>query len=326
MIHLFSLQNHFPLLYILYIRDPKCEGSIARKRSIKEVDIRYPAPPTQRKIASILSAYDDLIENNTRRIATLEAMAQAIYREWFVEFRFPGHEKVKLVDSPLGKIPEGWKATDLQQLIDIRHGYAFQGSYFSTTATSRVLTTPGNFSVGGGFKIGRMKYYAEEGPLDTSYVLAPMDLIVTMTDLSKQSDTLGFPAFVPRTSGVSFLHNQRIGKVVPVTGQFPRCFLYCVMCDARYRHHVVGAATGLSVKHTSPSRILAYSMLMPQSDKLIMAFDRTVESMFQEISCLGVAIEKLRTTRDLLLPKLISGQLDVEDLDIETGEAVTMTE
>ena len=73
-----------------------------------------PDVTTQRKIASILSAYDDLIENNTRRIAILEAMAQAIYREWFVEFRFPGHEKVKLVDSPLGKIPEGWKASHLR--------------------------------------------------------------------------------------------------------------------------------------------------------------------------------------------------------------------
>ena len=81
------------------------------------VNLRFPnlRLPTQRKIASILSAYDDLIENNTRRIAILEAMAQAIYREWFVEFRFPGHEKVKLVDSPLGKIPEGWNGKELTE-------------------------------------------------------------------------------------------------------------------------------------------------------------------------------------------------------------------
>ena len=63
----------------------------------------------QHKIAAILSAYDDLIENNTRRIKILEEMAQSIYREWFVNFRFPGHEKVKMVDSPMGKIPEGWE-------------------------------------------------------------------------------------------------------------------------------------------------------------------------------------------------------------------------
>ena len=74
--------------------------------------------PTQRKIASILSAYDDLIENNTRRIAILEEMAQAIYREWFVNFRFPGHENAKMVDSPLGQIPEGWEVLSVTLLVN----------------------------------------------------------------------------------------------------------------------------------------------------------------------------------------------------------------
>ena len=83
-----------------------------RLRYLQAFEVRVPPLPTQRKIASILSAYDDLIENNTRRIAILEEMAQAIYREWFVNFRFPGHENVKLVDSPLGQIPEGWEADD----------------------------------------------------------------------------------------------------------------------------------------------------------------------------------------------------------------------
>ena len=82
---------------------------IINKSAFGLLSIVVPPLPTQRKIASILSAYDDLIENNTRRIAILEEMAQAIYREWFVNFRFPGHENVKLVDSPLGMIPEGWE-------------------------------------------------------------------------------------------------------------------------------------------------------------------------------------------------------------------------
>ncbi len=83
-----------------------------------------PTPPvcTQRKIASILSAYDDLIANNSRRVAILEEMAQAIYREWFVNFRFPGHETVKLVDSTLGQIPEGWEVVDLEQVVEIKRG------------------------------------------------------------------------------------------------------------------------------------------------------------------------------------------------------------
>ena len=75
-------------------------------------EIFTPSLPIQRKIAAILSAYDDLIENNTRRIALLEAMAQALYREWFVHFRFPGHQSVPMVDSPLGPIPQGWQVGD----------------------------------------------------------------------------------------------------------------------------------------------------------------------------------------------------------------------
>ena len=74
---------------------------------LKMMEIPVPPLPTQRKIAAVLSAYDDLIENNTRRIKILEEMAQAIYREWFVEFRFPGHEGVPMVESELGLIPQG---------------------------------------------------------------------------------------------------------------------------------------------------------------------------------------------------------------------------
>jgi len=80
---------------------------------LRSVSVVHPPLPTQRKIADILSAYDDLIENNTRRIAILEEMAQQLYQEWFVHFRYPGHENVPLVDSELGPIPEGWEVKRL---------------------------------------------------------------------------------------------------------------------------------------------------------------------------------------------------------------------
>ncbi|MCX5910272.1 MAG: restriction endonuclease subunit S [Deltaproteobacteria bacterium] len=91
---------------------------IVSKSSFSAVSVEVPELNVQKKIAAILSAYDDLIDNNTRRIKILEEMAQTIYREWFVNFRFPGHEKVKMVDSPLGKIPEGWEATKLGNSVD----------------------------------------------------------------------------------------------------------------------------------------------------------------------------------------------------------------
>lgn len=90
---------------------------IVNKSTFSDVVISVPPLPIQRKIATILSAYDELIENNTRRIRILEQMAQAIYREWFVHFRIPGHKKVKLVPSPLGPIPKGWLVAKLQRWL-----------------------------------------------------------------------------------------------------------------------------------------------------------------------------------------------------------------
>ena len=86
-------------------------------------DILTPSLSTQRKIAAILSAYDDLIENNTRRITILEEMAQALYREWFVHFRFPGHEKNGMVESALGMIPEGWEVVKLGDALTLQRGF-----------------------------------------------------------------------------------------------------------------------------------------------------------------------------------------------------------
>ena len=83
-------------------------GTFPNLRKDDLLNFRIPYPTCRDKIASILSAYDDLIENNNRRIKILEEMAQAIYKEWFIKFRFPGHEKVKMVKSEMGMIPEGW--------------------------------------------------------------------------------------------------------------------------------------------------------------------------------------------------------------------------
>jgi len=98
---------------------------------IRGFEIPLPPLPTQRKIAAILSAHDDLIENNTRRIAILEKMAQTIYREWFVHFRFPGHEQVAMVDSELGPIPEGWEVKQLEDICDLVVGQSPKSEFYN---------------------------------------------------------------------------------------------------------------------------------------------------------------------------------------------------
>src|SRR5690554_1363245 len=154
-----------------------------------------------------------------------------------------------------------WPLVQLGELISIKHGFAFKGEFFSDTPTDTVLVTPGNFAIGGGFKADKLKFYS--GPIPTEYELKADDLIVTMTDLSKQADTLGYSALVPEHSGRLYLHNQRIGLVEIKSQELDKLYLYFLMRSREYRHHVVSSATGSTVKHTSPSKITSFEFHLP---------------------------------------------------------------
>ena len=100
---------------------------------IKLTSILFPPLPTQQKIAAVLGAYDDLIENNTRRIKILEEMVGAIYRQWFVEFRFPGHESVEMVESELGLMPQGWEVKQLGEMCYVTMGLSPKSEFYNET-------------------------------------------------------------------------------------------------------------------------------------------------------------------------------------------------
>ena len=153
----------------------------------------------------------------------------------------------------------------LSDICEIKHGFAFQGTFFSDTPTNDILLTPGNFKIGGGFKNDNYRYYA--GEVLEEYVLEEGDLIISMTDLSKNSDTLGFPALVPKAEGNRFLHNQRLGKVILLNNRVDKNYLYYTFCTDEYRNEVLASATGTTVKHTSPKRILSYRFSIPQLDE-----------------------------------------------------------
>lgn len=293
-------------------------GATVHHLNMKDIrNLELPKLPpilTQTKIADILSAYDDLIENNTRRIKILEEMAQLLYREWFVNFRFPGYEEVELVESAIGLIPEGWEIRKLGDILDVKHGYAFKGKFFTEEPTNDIVLTPGNFSVGGGFQGKKLKYYDGEVPQD--YILKAKDLLLTMTDLSKTGDTLGFPLFVPPSKQLRFLHNQRLGKILIQANQsLGKNHLYYIFCSDEYRHHVLASATGSTVRHTAPDRIKSFQIVVPELE-LTQKFENIIDVLRNQIENLNQKTNILRQTRDLLLPKLISGEIDVEALDL----------
>jgi type I restriction enzyme S subunit len=153
-----------------------------------------------------------------------------------------------------------WIPTKLGDIIKIKHGFAFKGEFFSETPTDNILVTPGNFNIGGGFKNSKFKYYAGEIPQE--YILNVDDVIVTMTDLSKAGDTLGYSAKVPSIVGKKLLHNQRIG-LLQFTNKVNQDFIYWLLRTKNYQNLILGSATGSTVKHTSPNRICEFEFELP---------------------------------------------------------------
>ena len=314
-------------------------------------ELLIPNPPleTQNKVAKILREINDKIELNRKMNQTLESMAQALFQSWFVDFdpvldnalaagnpipeslqkkaakRNQAEVSNKLINTnpalaklfpstfvfneTLNKwIPEGWEVNGLDNFISVKHGYAFKGEFFSEEPTNDILLTPGNFKIGGGIKFSKLKYYNGEIPKD--YVLKKDDMLITMTDLSKEGDTLGYPAFVPEDSEQTFLHNQRLGKVEFKNEALPKHYLYQCLCRNDYRQIIVGGASGTTVKHTSPSKILLHNILF-SGGELEGVFEKQSISIFKKIEINNAEIKILSTTRDTLLPKLISGKIKV---------------
>jgi len=189
------------------------------------------------------------------------------------------------------------KQISLSEVCSIKHGYAFKGEYFSDSITKDILLTPGNFKIGGGFKKDKLKYY--DGPINKEYILKPYDLIVTMTDLSKKGDTLGFSALVPNDDNI-YLHNQRIGLIENVNEEIiDKNYLYWLLRDAKYHHYIVSSATGTTVKHTSPKTILKYEFEVPPLEE-----QRFISEILSNIELKSMLNEKINKNLEGLVKSI----------------------
>ncbi len=190
-----------------------------------------------------------------------------------------------------------WIKKSISEVCDIKHGYAFSGEHITTNEAPYILVTPGNFSIGGGFKISnnQKRYNSNDFPL--SYILKEGDLIVTMTDLSQNGDTLGYAAIVPKTKSPC-LHNQRIGLVENIR-DIDSSLLYWIMRTNDYQASIVNSATGSTVKHTSPSRIGEYEFFVPADETEQRAIAEVLSSLDDKIDLLtrqNVTLEALAQT------------------------------
>jgi type I restriction enzyme, S subunit len=276
---------------------------------LKQVEAFCPPLPTQRKIAAILSAYDDLIENNLRRIKILEEMAQNLYREWFVKFRFPGHEQARFIDSPLGRIPEGWEVTTVEKTFII---------------------------LGGGTPSKVVPEYWNEGTVNW---YTPTDLTASssmfMEESSKKISELGlrmssarlFPSFSVMMTSRATLGVISINTTEACTNQgFITCIpnerfpLYTLFFWLKENvEYFISLGTGATFKEITKGIFKTIELIVPEQ-LIISQFEEVIQPFTLQILNLQRKNKSLRRTRDMLLPKLISGEVDVSELDITIPE------
>jgi len=265
------------------------------KEKIEEFCIPFPNLSVQHKIAAILSAYDDLIENNLWRIKILEEMAQNIYREWFVNFRFPGHENTRFVDSPLGKIPEGW---EVKCLGEVSENYDKLRKPLSSIDRAK---RKGIYPYYGAAKVID---YIDDYIFDGKYLLVAEDGSV-ITDGQKP---------VLQYVDCKFWANNHV-HILKGKGDISTEHLYLAL----YHTNISGYITGAAQPKISQANLNRIPFLMPK-ETIMKSFNNIVINIFKQKMLFTNANVTLRQTRDILLPKLISGEVDVSELDIKVPE------
>ncbi|WP_426571325.1 restriction endonuclease subunit S [Aquihabitans sp. McL0605] len=278
---------------------------------VKAFHVCLPSLDLQRRIADVLTEMDDLIENNRRRIELLEEMSRVIYREWFVHFRYPGHETAAVVNSPAGPIPETWTIAPVEELASVEKGLSYKGAYLTQAGVP--MANLKCLRPGGGFRRDGTKPYS--GPHKPRHEVRPGDLVMANTDLTQAGTVIGSPAFVPRRGfedGGIISHHL---FAIRCEDQSRIHWLYESFRDERFRAYARGVASGATVLGFRPADLLAYPLACPP-DRLLNEFATIRSELGTLIEDLEDSIETLVTLRDLLLPKLVTGQVDVSTLDL----------
>ncbi|MFG1691359.1 restriction endonuclease subunit S [Gemmatimonadota bacterium] len=272
--------------------------------------VQFPSRVEQDRIASILSAYDDLIENNLRRIQVLEEMAQALYREWFVEFRFPGHGGVVTKDSDLGPIPEDWSLATLGDLSSMmRSG--------STPKRKEPL-----YWQDGVYPWYKTKELHDHHLFDAEEMISELAIAKgarlfdpgTILMAIYGSPTVGRLGILTRRASC----NQAALAMVPQVKLVTASFLFHLLWSKRKYFNSI--AQGAAQQNISKQKVQDTVCVLPDRG-LIEEFDSLCSPTLGLRRALEDQVRNLRRQRDLLLPRLISGELDVSELDIDVVEA-----
>ena len=266
-------------------------------KQIAELEILSPPIPVQQRIAGILSVFDELIENSQRRIKILEAMARGLYREWFVHFRFPGHENHPRVASALGEIPQGWEVMRLSTVAEVNRAQINGRSapdelhYIDISSVS-----PG--------QIDSIKTYAfADAPGRARRIIQHGDVLWSCVRPNRRSHAQVMHPLADTIASTGF--------AVLTATKVPFTFLYFATTTDDFVAFLSNNATGAAYPAVSGSTFEKAELLIPPAS-VLEKFAAATIPMAEQIHTLQTKIQNLRRTRDLLLPRLLSGQINVE--------------
>ncbi len=263
---------------------------------VHDLPVRYPTPDTQSRIASIFSAYDDLIENNRRRMGLLEEAVRQLYREWFFRLRFPGYERVKIKDG----LSEGWERKRIGDIADCVGGGtpstanpAYWEDATVTWITPTDVTRNQHFVL-----LDGEKKISEAGLANSSAKLVPAHAVLMTSRAS-----VGFFAILGR----EVCTNQGFISIVP---QDPAFSLYLLFHLSERVEEIRSMGSGSTYPEVSRGKFREFTVLTP-THRLVSDFNEQASPLFAQIRNLKLQNHKLRGARDLLLPKLMSGEIAV---------------
>lgn len=253
----------------------------------------------QKRIADILSTYDNLIENNNKRIRLLEQMAENLYKEWFVRFRFPGYENEHFIED----IPLSWSYVQLGDIASFDRDISYSSDEINCDDGVNLINLKNIQSYGGFRRDGTKRY---NGKYKDSQIVVAGELILGVTDMTQDRRTVGSVALIPPISGKSVIS----ADLVKVNLKVPNVFFYCMCRYGFYSKYFSQFANGANVLHLKPNVLLNKKILLPTVE-LIEAFAKNVQPMIDIVDNLNCQNDLLTKQRDMLLPRLMSEKLEV---------------
>lgn len=279
--------------YIRNLAANSMTGASGRQRAdlkfIKRIKIQLPNLDVQHSIASILSTYDTLIENNTKRIRLLEKMAENIYKEWFVRFRFPGHENVEMENG----LPKGWKMTNLFDVADVTYGFAFKSNKFCDNAELNPVVRIRDIQE------NHTNTYTDE-QCEDKYLIGKNAILIGMDGIFHMCLWNGERAYM----------NQRVVMLNSKEKGVCNYLLYlAIRPQIKYWEQVI---SGTTVAHLGDKHLRKVKVLLPEKAILEKA-NSIISRAMDEKNILQHQNSLLARQRDLLLPRLMSGKLEVKE-------------